>query len=104
MKTLNTDAAIEINGEHLYSVPFFAELTRRDVQTIYSFIKTGNSIRKLRSRTYGGKPFVLASEYAEYPFTGRGPNSKRRVSHFNEDTGEEILCPACSAIGGDSHA
>ena len=101
MKTIEP---IEINGELLYAVQDFATLTFRDKQTIYTFTKRGNAIRKLQSRVYGGKPFILASEYEKYPFTGVGPNSIHRVSHFDPNTGNEFLCEACSAAGADAHA
>jgi len=95
---------VTLNGEAVYSAQDFAEMTKRDVQTIYSYISIGNQIRSLRTRMFGGKPFILATEFTKFPFTGRGPNSKHRVSHFNAETGEEVLCEACSKAGRDTHS
>lgn len=88
-----------IDGEEVYDVDTFASITGKSRRTIYTYIHIGNSVRTLRAKYTAGKPYILASELTEYPFTKIGPNSSHRIYHFDR-TGKKIDCPTCSASCG----
>lgn len=88
-----------IDGTKVYDVATFAGITKKSRRTIYTYIHIGNSVRKLNVIYTAGKPYIPASELTEYPFTKIGPNSSRRIYHFDE-LGNAKDCPECSACCG----
>lgn len=93
---------IEINGAYYYTCEDFAKLIHKDLNTVFTLLTRGNTIRQLKSISIGGKPLIDATEYTKYPFTLRGPNSRFRVYHYTKD-GIMQPCAECSAAGGDTH-
>lgn len=99
----------EIDGVKVYTVRQFATIVERTDQTILNLISKGNKIRKLKAIKLGNKPYVLASELTEFPFTlsGKGDeiyyyndkgaiDTKRsKLSSKNPFQVEENICPVC---------
>ncbi len=75
---------IDLKGE-FYTVRQFAFLTNRSPQTIYNLIKTGNSVRKLKSEKIELFSLIPMSELTEFPFTNTGRNAKISIYHYTKE-------------------
>jgi hypothetical protein len=69
---IRDEATINIEGQDYFTVDQFSKLTNKSQQTIRVLILKGNRIRKLVSKSIGGKPFILSSELFEFPFVTTG--------------------------------
>lgn len=76
----------KINGVDCYTIKQFAQLTNKTSATIYTLIKKGNKIRKLKSvRVDKYHVFVPISELTDFPFTCPGPNRDNSEYHYDEE-------------------
>lgn len=80
---------VVIDGVNYYTVKDFAALRSRTTGTIYSLIKKGNTIRKLKARYVVGRPLIPESELTDFPWTPPGPNSEERSYYYDEEENAE---------------
>lgn len=76
---------IEYNGKMYYDVKGFSFMTNRATHTIYRLINQGNSIRKLKTERFLGRPIIPVEELTEFPFTAPGPGGKNNVVHYTSE-------------------
>ncbi len=74
-----------------YTLREFAVLTNRTEQSVRQLMMRGNRLRKLKYKHFFGKPFILAEELTEFPFTSSGYNGE--VFHYNTK-GEAVYEPS----------
>lgn len=92
--TIDDETTINLNGEEYWTVQQFARLTEKEPGTIRVLISKGNRVRKLKTVSVAGKPFILASELFEFPFviTGRPAGMGDYIErYFINDDGDLVL-------------
>lgn len=80
-----TISPINIGSIKYYTVGQMGALTNRSEQTIYSLIKTGNSIRRMKSIKIGRTVLIPIEEYIEFPFTYAGTSANGLHYHYKLD-------------------
>lgn len=77
-------APVYVEGDYYFFVDQFASLTGKKEAAVRMLITKGNTIRKLKSISFGGKPLILAKELEDFPFvvSGRSPEGKIRFEKF----------------------
>ena len=60
--------SINIEGVEHFTIEDFAKIVGKSISAVRVMISRGNSIRKLKTEKYGGKPFIPISEVTDYPF------------------------------------
>ena len=86
---LVTIQAINFGNKKYLTVNQMAAVTNKSTQTIYSLIKKGNVIRKMKHIKVVDRLLIPFSGLTEYPFTSCGPKSKETIYHYDE-TGRVI--------------
>lgn len=73
---INGEESILVNGKDYWFVDQFSRLTGKRESTIRVLINKGNTIRSLKTYSFGNKPLIEAQELFEFPFVvnGRQPN------------------------------
>ena len=74
---------IKLGNQEYMTVNQMAIITNKSTQTIYSLLKRGNSIRRMKSLQVVGRLLIPVEELTEFPFTGCGTNSAERVYHYS---------------------
>ena len=80
--TMHIDPIV-VDNKLVYTVRQFAAIIEKSDQTVLGLINQGNKKRKLKAIKVGGKPFVLATELTEFPFTCSGKSTD--VYYYNKD-------------------
>ena len=86
--------AVEINNKKYFTVKDFAKVINRSEGTVRRLMSSGNRIRKLKFVHLAGKPFILASEVFNFPFTLSGRNVSDVFNYMEDDKGRLLITRA----------
>ncbi len=76
---------ILIGSNKYYTVGQMAAITNRSEQTIYSLMKNGNAVRKMKNRRIGRTVLIPIEELTNFPFTYAGSNAAENVYHYDKN-------------------
>lgn len=76
---------IVIGEEKYFTVKQMATMTNKSDQMIYTLIKTGNAVRKMKFRKIADRVLIPCSELLDFPFTYAGFNAKENIYHYNKE-------------------
>lgn len=88
------DLAVEINGKKYLTVKDFAVVINRSEGTVRRLMSAGNRLRKIKFIHLAGKPFILASEVFNYPFTLSGRNTQDIFNYMEDNRGRLLITRA----------
>lgn len=88
------DVKVEINKQDYLTVKDFAVAINRSEGTVRRLMSVGNRIRRLKYIHLAGKPFILASEIFNYPFTLSGRNANDIFNYMEDDKGRLLITRA----------
>jgi len=74
---------IMIGDKSYYTIQQMSLLIKKTDQTVYSLIKRGNAIRKMKNLKLMNRILIPCSELIQFPFTYPGTNAKNNIYHYN---------------------
>lgn len=76
---------IKMGEEEYYTVNQLAAIINKSEQTVYSLIKKGNSVRKMKSVKIGNTVLIPCEELTEFPFTYAGHFSPENIYYYDKN-------------------
>jgi hypothetical protein len=73
-----------VDGEEFLTVSQMAVITNRSAQTIYTLVKKGNVIRKMKSKKIIDRVLIPITEVEEFPFTNTGRNCQDEPYYYTK--------------------
>ena len=96
------ELAVEINNKKYLTVRDFARVISRSEPTVRRLMSSGNRFRKLKYIHLAGKPFILASEVFNYPFTLSGRNFDDVFNYIEDEKGQLLIARATGYCSSDT--
>ena len=72
MDPVNQEEPVVLNGQQYWTIKQFSRLTGRSAESVRTLITRGNRIRRLKSCYFEDRPYVVADELFNFPFTDKG--------------------------------
>jgi hypothetical protein len=100
---VNQEIPVILNGEQFWTIKQFSRLTGRSAESIRSLIIRGNRIRRLKCCHFEDRPYVIAKELFDFPFTDKGRPSEVGffIYRYKLEDGELVVQ---EEVGGQDEA